>query len=207
MASGDLLKLVVNQSLQSSVVQNVLYYEVITDAPSDPNEVELANVFTQSVIVAKWQPVVTTELGFECLQIQKEFPTPAAAVREFDVSLVGQKAPEALPAMNSVLFQKINNATAGVGRRGRIYVAGIPESDTKLGRIINDAKAALEDLAALFEEELAAPSSGVYKPAWATRDKTTPFAINGFVPIDVVTLLPRIATQRRRRTPIASFTV
>jgi len=207
MAAGDLIKLVVNQTLQNSVVQNVLYYDTVTDPPSGSAAQDCAEQFLNLVITTSWLQTISDELTVDCISAQKVFPTPIEALLEVDVSLTGQKTGESLPAMDSVLFQKVNLLTAGVGKRGRIYLAGLPEIDTKQGRVANDAKPALEALALSFQEELALPARGVFTPHWATRDPVTPFAINGSVKVDVVTLLPRIATQRRRRTSTAAFVV
>jgi len=188
------------------VVQNVLYYKVITDDPDGDNKKDLADVFTTTAIVAQWRNRVSNEVSFACLNLQTVFPlTEVDAAQEFDVSEIGSQTLESLPAMDSVLMQKVNNLTAGVGKKGRIYIVGLPEAHQEFGRMLDTIKSAWITLADVLGDELAAPSSGVYKPAWATRSSTTPFPIDGDVEIDKVTLLPRLATQRRRRTPIRAF--
>lgn len=208
MAAGDLLKLVISQFLQQSTVQNVLYYKVITDTPGGNNLESLNDDFISEVISPIWLALVSDEVAFECNSVQKVFPTPEESLQEFAVSLVGGKATQSLLAMDCILMQKRNNALAGVGKKGRMYIAGLPELDTKNGRLNVADSAAWGVLAAKLGEELTVASSGVYKPAWAVRKPDAPDkgSITGDVEIDIVQLLPRIATQRRRRTPIRTFT-
>jgi len=207
MAAGDLLKLVVSQTLQESTVQNVLYYKVVTDDPGGSNLSNLNTDFNTVIITGLWQALVSSELQFECNSVQKVFPTPEEALQEFPTSFIGGKSGQSLPAMSSVLMQKRNNTLAGVGKKGRIYIAGLPELDTSKGRVNVGDLAAWSVLAGAFGNELAESGSGVYKPAWAIRKPDAPNkgSITGSVEIDVVQLLPRIATQRRRRTPIRTF--
>jgi len=207
MAAGDLLKLVVSQFLQQATVQNVLYYKVITDDPDGDNLKKLNADFNTVIITGLWQALVSNELNFECNSVQKVFPTPEEALQEFPTSFIGGKAGQSLPAMSSVLMQKRNNTVAGVGKKGRIYIAGLPELDTSRGRLNVGDLAAWAVLAGAFGQELAETGSGVYKPAWAVRKPDAPDkgSITGDVEIDVVEILPRIATQRRRRTPIRTF--
>ena len=205
MAAGDLIKLVVNQSLQQSPVQNVLYYVVVTDPPSSDVLIDLNQQFVGQIISSKWQTIVSNELTFDCNTLQKVFPAPEEAVEDFVTTFVGDKILESLPAMDSVLLQKVNTATAGVGKKGRMYVAGLPEADTLKGRLSTAVLLEWNEFATLIGDELSAPGQGVYKPAWAVRNPASPFEITDFIEIDKVTVLPRIATQRRRRTPIVSF--
>lgn len=205
MAVGDVFKLVVNQTMQASIVQNVLYYRIVTETIVGKDIDKLKEAFEAVVIVAQWQALVSNELNFDCISLQKVFPLPLAAAQDFDVGLVGTRNAESLPATDSVLLQKVNLSVAGVGKKGRIYIAGLPETDTSLGRLAQSVTNGWSLLAEAFQDELAETNSGVYEPGWVTRSTTTPFPITGFVKVEVVNLLPRIATQRRRRTPIATF--
>lgn len=207
MAAGDLLKLVVNQFLQQSTVQNVLYYKVVTDAPGGDNLKSLNDDFNSAIISAEWLALVSNAVAFECNSVQKVFPTPEDAVQEFPTGFLGAKGLESLPAMDCVLMQKVNNAQSGVGKKGRMYIAGLPEDDTDLGRLKALVQAAWGVFATALGTELTQPGSGVYKPAWAIRKPDAPDkgSIIGDVEIDTVNLLPRVATQRRRRTPIRNF--
>ncbi len=203
MAVGDLIRVTVNQTLQASTVQNVLYYKIEIEDNSGDDINALALQFIADVITPVWQNVVSDELTFDCISVQKVFPLPIGAVQEFNVSLVGLNAGESLPAMDSALIQKFNPTQGGVGKKGRVYVAGILESQTNLGRVNAALAALLLLLANQFSGNLeVTPGGGEYEPVWAVRSSTTPFAITGFVEDLQWAPLPRIATQRRRRTPI-----
>ncbi len=202
MAADDLLKLVVNQTMNSEVVQNVLYYLVVSDDTSTTNEQAIADQFSLSPLLGVWEPLVVDEISFDCISTQKVFPTPIGAVLDTNVGRAGQKTSEGLPATDAVLLQKFNPATGGKGKKGRVYIAGLPKLDENLGRLEAVPFAAFKLLAAQLALNLTTPGGGDYKPAWAVRSPTTPFAITGSVTDLTWIALPRIATQRRRRTPV-----
>jgi len=205
MAVGDIIRVTVNQNLQSSVVQNVLYYKIESETATGDDLLEISEQFISQIITPAWKVMVSPELTFECLDIQKVFPLPIGAVRDFDVSAAGTNAGESLPAMNSALIQKFNPAVGGVGKKGRIYCAGILESQTSLGRANTDLFAAMEILATALKGDLeGGTGSGDYEPVWVIRKPDAPNkgSITGFVEDLIFEALPRIATQRRRRTPI-----
>jgi len=205
MAAGDLLKIVINQSLQASTVQNVLYYLVVTDPAVGSNIDNLNADFTSEIIISRWKTLVSDEVLFTCNDVQKVFPDGEEAVKQFPTNIQGDKNAESLPATDCVLMQKVNSTLAGVGKKGRMYIAGLPEDDTQFGRMLATVQGVWESLAILLQDELAVPNSGTYKPAWATRSTAEGTPIDGFVEIDVVNLKPRIASQRRRRTPVQTF--
>ncbi len=203
MAVGDVIRVTVNQMLQSSIVQNVLYYKIETETSTGDDITEISEQFISQVITPAWKVMVSPELFFECLDIQKVFPTPIGAVRDFAVNAFGTNSGESLPAMSAALIQKFNPAVGGVGKKGRVYCAGIIETQTSLGRTNSDLFAAMEILATALKGNLSGGTgSGNYEPVWVTRSTSAPFQITGFVENLIFQALPRIATQRRRRTPI-----
>lgn len=203
MPVGDITRVTVNQTLQASTVQNVLYYKTEIEDSGGGDIAPIAERFIAQVIVPAWQDVPSNELIFECLDVQKVFPLPVGAVRDFPVALPGLNAGESLPAMNAALIQKFNPAVGGVGKKGRMYVAGILESQTSLGRLNGDLFSLMQILASTISGNLSGGGGGgEYEPVWVTREKTSPFAITGFVEDLIFEAQPRVATQRRRRTPI-----
>jgi len=203
MPVGDITRVTVNQDLQSSIVQNVLYYKTEIEDSSGDDITTIAERFKALVLEPFWQNVVSNEVTFECNAVQKVFPLPIGAVRDFNTTLSGLNVGESLPAMNAALIQKSNPDLGGVGKKGRVYIAGILENDSQLGRVSNALFQKLEILATQLQGNLSGGSgAGEYDPVWVTRDNTAPFAINGFVKDLVFLALPRVATQRRRRTPI-----
>ncbi len=203
MAANDLIRLVVNQDLQSSGIQNVLYYKVVSDDTTDGNEVGLAQGFKQNVIDGQWAPVVSNSVTFTCFQSQKVFPLPVGAVRDVPINVDGTKLDESLPAMDAALIQKINTAVGGKGKKGRVYIAGWVEADQALGRLTASAFVELGIIATKMGQDITTPGGGDYTPVWAVRTPLTG-VITGSVEITDFIALPRFATQRRRRTPVAT---
>lgn len=203
MPVGDITRVTVNQDLQSSVVQNVLYYKTEIEASTGDDIAEIAVQFKAQVLDPFWTNCVSNEVTLECNSIQKVFPLPIGATRDFPVTLSGQKVGESLPAMSAGLIQKFNPAIGGVGKKGRVYLAGIRETDSQLGRVTQAQFDLMEILATQLKGNLSGgPASGEYEPVWVVRNPAAPFEITGFVEDLVFEPLPRIATQRRRRTPI-----
>jgi len=201
MPIDDVYRLVVNQALPGSLAQNVLYYKIKSEDVSLTDIASLSSAFLNQVMPS-WVAAVSDEVDFACMELQKVFPLPIAAKQEFLISQQGTVVGESLPAMSSMLFQKVNNATGGVGKKGRVYVIGCVEDNTNDGRI-NVAQAALNDaLATAFQQDVTNLTSFSSNPVWAIRQPNG--TVDSTVDIDVVTALPRIATQRRRRTGIRS---
>jgi len=205
MAVGDIIRLTVNQNLQSSVVQNVLYYKIETEDTSGDDVKALAEEFIQDVVTAIWAPEVSDSLIFECVDAQKVFPGDVEALRAFPIGIPGEQTGTSLPATNCALIQKVNLAQGGVGKKGRVYIAGFLEEDTAEGRWNALAFARLGSIASILQGDVTTPLSGVYEPVWVVR--TVAGVITGFVEDLIFNNLPRVATQRRRRTPVRSVTI
>jgi len=204
MALGDILRLVVNSTLYSENVQNCLYYLVTADDEGPGNETAVAQQFFTTVIPF-WQSAVVDAVEFTCIQTQKVFPAPNGSTFDRIESVTGNLTGQGLPATDSGLIRKFNPAVSGIGRKGRVYVAGMPEANTNLGRITVLQGDLLEELAEELVKVLGSAANGLYQPVWAVRDTLPPFPIEGSVSWLNFTIMPRIATQRRRRTPIVGF--
>ena len=204
MAAGDLIKLVNNQNLYSENIQNVLYYKVITDDTVNDNESALATEFFNEIFPV-WTNAVVQAVNFTCIQTQKVFPTPVGSTFDRIGAATGSIVGQGLPATDSALIRKFNPSVGGVGRKGRVFIAGVPEAEANLGRITVGYRSTLDSLALELIQVIVSPNSGQYLPVWAVRDKLPPFDIDDSVDWTNFTVMPRIATQRRRRTPIVSF--
>jgi len=203
MAIGDLIRVDVNQSLQSSQVQNVIYYLVAASDAGVPDVEVVADLFISDVLPA-WAVNVSADVMFECIFTQKVFPLPIGARQERAVVFQGGVAGESLPAMNAGLIQKSNPAVPGRGKKGRIYIPGWNEADQELGRLEIAAFGRLQSISTVLDDTLSSAGGGAYDPAWAIRNPAAPFEVTGFVEAVDWTALPRLATQRRRRTPVRS---
>ena len=207
MAIGDLIRLTVNQELDASVVQNVLYYKINEENVGGDDVKTLTESFIAGILTSPWKATVNQSVMFTCVTGQKVFPTPIGAARDFPAGFAGTLTGTSLPATNCALIQKVNLTQGGVGKKGRVYIAGFEEDDTAQGRLDAGAFTRLGTLATSLQADVAGAPDGIYEPVWAVRSPTTPFAITGSVEDLVFNALPRLATQRRRRTPVAAITL
>ena len=207
MAVGDLIKLTVNQQLDSSVVQNVLYYKIETEDTGGDDVKACTEAFINGILNAEWKAAVNEDVMFECVTGQRVFEAPVDAVRDFPAGFVGTLTGTALPATNCALIQKVNLTQGGVGKKGRVFIAGFEEEDTAQGRLDAGAFTRLGTIATELQLDLASAASGIYEPVWAVRSTSAPFQITGFVDDLIFNPLPRLATQRRRRTPVRAITL
>jgi len=205
MAVGDIIQLNVNQRLYADTVQNVLYYKINTDPGAGVPEIDLAGIFISQVL-AFWEQAVTKEVRFECVQTQHVFPLPVTASFDQFTTLVGDLTGFALPARNAALIQKFNPAVTGKGKKGRVYIAGIDEAEESEGRLRVAAAGRLNTLGGQLTSQLTGAGGGIYDPVWATRQPAAPFAVTGSVDWTNFLLKPIMASQKRRVTPINSFT-
>jgi len=204
MAVGDLYQVSIGQRLYNDVVQNVLYYRVTTDTLVGPPEDDLGTVFISDVL-PPWEASVTQDVKFDCLQIQKVSPAPLRNSFDTFLTAVGDVVGQALPARNCALIQKFNPAVTGKGKKGRVYISGIDETEESEGRLRVAAAALLTTFANKLITTLTGANSGVFEPVWVTRSATAPFGVTGFVAWTNFLVLPIMASQKRRVTPVNSF--
>ena len=201
---GDLYQLTFNQILFSKPTQNTLYYRVVADDTTTDNAVVIANEFV-TLVVPKWIDTVSSQLQTTCVQAQKVSPDPTGAAFDQFITDVGTRTGDALPAQSCGLIRKFNPAVGGKGKTGRVYIAGISETDADDGRLQLLIQPALQALGTALVTNLTSTGSGEYEPVWLTRSPPPVVTITGFVLWPNFLVMPRIATQRRRRTPIVSF--
>jgi len=200
MAVGDILLVQFDQSIFGDNIQNILWYEVVSDDIVDGNEDALAEQFELDVIPS-WQPCVTAELSMDCIGTQKVFPTPKTAFRERFLTAVGTAVGEAIPIVATALIQKFDPTLSGTGRKGHVSISGISESDTEAGRIDSSLNSLLTSLAIKLVGNLTTLNSGEYKPVWATFTKVAPILVNGAVDWVKSVVMPRLSHIGSRKTP------
>ena len=201
MAAGDIIRLQFDQSIFGDQVQNILWYEVVTDDGGVDNEDAIADAFNLAVIPA-WQPCVTNQLSMDCLGTQKMFPVPLSAFREKFLLAVGTAVGTALPIVTNALLQKFNPIISGRGRKGHVNITGISEDDSDEGRINSALNILLETLVTALTANLLSPGGGDYKPVWATFTKVAPIVVDGAVDWVRSVVLPRLSHIGTRKTPI-----
>jgi len=204
MAVGDILKIVVNQTIFSDSVQNVLYYEEITSPTVIPAEEDIEEAFRTNVL-PDWTNAVTQDVLFTCLAVQKVFPDPERANLDFPITFVGTLSGKTLPARNCVLIRKINLDVTGVGKKGRVYVSGVQDPDVDKGRLVTVAVPRWTTLQQALLNTITGAAGGVYNTVWVTRNAAPPREITGFVDWKVAQLVSILASQKRRVTPVTGF--
>jgi len=204
MAVGDILQVTVGQRLYNDVVQNVLYYRTTTVPAAADEEEDLASAFIAGVL-PEWEAAVTDELKFDCLQVQKVSPDPIRNSFDTFLSGIGDVVGSSLPGRNCALIQKSNPAVTGKGKKGRVYISGIDETEESEGRLRAAQRTLLNTLGTALIDDQNGPAAGVYEPVWVTRSSTAPFGITGFVLWTNFLVKPIMASQKRRVTPVNSF--
>jgi len=200
MAVDDVYKATINQTLASATVENILYWKIVS-TDDDLSDIKALSLLIPGQILVPWRGLVSDEVSFDCIELQNVFPGTPDAVQMFDLATTGTKAGEALPGGDTLLFQKINNATSGKGKKGRLYMAGPIEADISQGRVSAALFALMQSFADIFEDSIDNATNFSAKPVWAVRVGNF---IQSTLDVDIMKPLPRTASQIRRRTPIRS---
>jgi hypothetical protein len=170
---------------------------------------QLAQVADDAFWEDFWQLFASDELTYRRTVCQMIFPTREAPVVEADSA--GEVGAVVKPAMNgttAVLIGEYGEAWSA-NFRGRMYLPGIDEDSASLGRMKAATSASIGvAFTTNFITDIVLPAPadatmrlGVYSP---TRAKVPTLPVSS----DVATAFvrPRIATQRRRRTPVQDTT-
>lgn len=205
MPDGALYQVTCNQVLNSEPLMDVFYYLQASDTSSGEDEKLIAQQFISNVIPS-WKAAVATSVQLACLNVQRmKWGTHLLGPSlDYFIDDFGARAGEALPATIAGLIQKKNTVVTGKGKQGRVYVAGLIEDDADQGRINPAAQALLDTLRAALMSQLAAEGA-TWDPYWATWTKVPPIEISAITAWNIGTVMPRLANQRRRRTPVRAF--
>jgi len=204
MALLDGYQVILSGNLQAETFQNVLYYQIVTeDGSQSAQEIIIAALILD--VWPKWIAAMSEDAQLDCFSVQKVFPDPVNAREDVFIGDIGLLTGESLPAMDTALIQKVAQQVGGRGKKGRVYFAGIRELDQEKGRLLDAEGSLLSVLGLQLQTNITGGDGGDYAPAWAVREKVKPFAILSMQQWDEANVLPRIATQRRRRTPVKSF--
>lgn len=204
MAIDDVFQVVLNTIQNSEVCQNVLSYKLIAEPSTVPPEKDLADAFIADVL-PEWRTTVSSQVVFSCLQVQKVFPLPIGATLDSFISLTGFMPGDVLPATVAALIRKKSSGYSGRGKQGRVYIAGVVETDQEDGQLLASVKTRWDDVVNKLLATLTGPDLGQWDPGWTTKGAPPLYPITGFKDWDFGTILPRLANQRRRRTPNATF--
>jgi len=134
MAVGDAYRFTVEGRYDFQKIVNVLYYQILTEATP---------VFTPQTIVDAWEDDVrmpwlacaSSSYTIEQYTLTQLAPTLGPPVSVVPAVLSqGTLAGDGLPGTVAAVFSK-RTGFPGPSGRGRMYFAGVAESDTTLGRL------------------------------------------------------------------------
>ncbi|GAG64781.1 unnamed protein product [marine sediment metagenome] len=167
---------------------------------------QLATFMDTQFWAAFWQNFASNELTYLRTVAQMIFPTREAPFVE-DVS-AGQAGAVVKPAMNGTTALLISEYGEDwtPNFRGRMYLPGLDEDSASLGRVKAGALTSMQlawDINMMPDVVLPGPADvtlkiGVFSPTLA-KVPTLPVSSD----LQIAIVRPRIATQRRRRTPVA----
>lgn len=162
-----------------------------------------------------WQPWVSDDFSYDRTECQKIFPTRDAPY----TTLVsrgqagGDIGKTAMNGTTAVLIAQYSQTWAAWAR-GRMYLTGLPEASASLGRIFTAPLNSLQSNYAInFGVDIVLPAPAdvtlrecVFSPSRAhpPGDPPPPPILPVYSEVTTAIVRPRIATQRRRRTPIAA---
>lgn len=209
MPLNDIYRCDFQMEVDNKVVSVSVHYQEIADSDGTPFEIAeaLAGLAETQFFSVWWQGFASTELTYVktvCQQVYTSRDRPAEST-----ALTGDIGLDVASAMNgttAVVF-----ATYGIiwskNFQGRIYLPGLSESSATEGRITTSQFPSMEALGQVFYDTPLAPLAPVNGIFSTTAFSPTLFKAGAPAPYSLISstiLRPRIGTQRRRRTLIAS---
>lgn len=205
-AAGDIWQVLVQGRIEDQECENVLFFRA-QDTDPDP----LANLIADLVacFVTAFVPVLSGTYTFERIIARRIFPdigpdvvyTPPAGM-----AVQGATAGDALPSYCSALIS-LQSTRGGRSGRGRMFIAGIPESQTLASYINNEAAlwaALLAFCTCMLGKFIAKDVPGAGDWEWGVfsrklGNKKAPFLAAGFAGITAATPRRLLATTRSRK--------
>lgn len=207
MAVGDVYKVTYEMVNDDKVTSTSQHYEETIAAVGTVAEVTAQlGAFSEIAFWTNfWKIYASIQLVFKQTITQKIYPTRDAP----DISLalsgeVGDALGDSMNGTTATLFALYGTIWSPL-YQGRAFLPGLPEADAEAGRIISAQYTALALSGNTFYEldaPLPAPADVTLEATvFSQKQASIPLAPVSS-PIKTVILRPRIATQRRRRTPI-----
>lgn len=129
MLAGDIVQLVVQGEIEGQQTNNVLHYKVMESAGAGATMTEFFTAWA-AINQADWLDAVSAEWEMISLRGQVVLPVKLDPVIELTAgATVGTIAGDSLPSMNAAVLSW-RTGIASRKKRGRTYIAGIPESGT-----------------------------------------------------------------------------
>lgn len=203
MAYNDIYRLRVYATLHSSQIVNVMHF-LQTDIFPTADAQSLANDFVTNMATT-WKGRASNQMTLNYVEVQSIVPfSGASAVTNFPGGSVGT-SPN--PCFSATLAEVITIYTSRGGRRGRgrIYLAGAPNSTSSMGSgaWLSAQTTNTTNMAnALAARYIAVPDiSGFRLGVWSRTiaGPTPPWPTSAFVRATALTIRTTVRTQRRRQ--------
>lgn len=192
MAVADIYELTLGYRVKGEYVENVLHYREKTAETALIPAQELALGF-QAAVIPGLVALLSNQAVLSCIYVRRISPTAGVTHTEL-LSDAGEVVSEAIPSASALVISWYG-ALAGDRRRGRTYLAGLPETAQAGGSITDAARAAFQAFANDMLVDLAAGGAGVGVWELATWSQV---GLHAEVAL-VATVRTNLAQQRRRR--------
>lgn len=207
MAVNDVFQVDFRMTSDDRLVQTAHYYVETLISTGSQAEV------TEAICLAAeidfwtdfWKPFCSLDVLYHSTQCQQIYPTRQAP---FISTLLASEAGAGLgAAMNgtTAVLAALYGQKWEAAFRGRAYIPGMQESDVEGGRILAAQLASIQASANTFYQTTISPggaAGGSYSSAVVSPTKIKALDEPVWDFVNTVTVRPRIATQRRRRTNI-----
>lgn len=159
MVAGDIIQLVVQGSLEGQLTNNVLNYKVMESAGAGATLLEFTTAWAAAV-KADWLDAVSLEWEMVALRAQVVLPVKLDPFIELMGGAdVGTVAGDSLPSFNAAVISW-RTGIASRKKRGRTYIAGIPESGTTKSLLTAGEVGLLQNLKDALLAEVVAGAGG-----------------------------------------------
>lgn len=129
MAINDVYRMRVITQQQEQIGVNVLHYRVVSSAPPEPSQLEIAT-FMDAALAPVYKPLLTAASTYRGVGVQRILPLPVQVESSTTANLgIGTVAGDELPKQITGLLSH-RTSLAGAGFRGRTYVPFPGETDS-----------------------------------------------------------------------------
>jgi len=188
LAVNDVWQLNLKGRLFGQRTNNVFYYKVTAATGAQP----LVDFFSQWVVDFEtlWCNLVSEDWTGDTVTLKKLVPSKSRGI-DFGITWVGAVAQASLPPSTAAVISRWNYDN-GPFNRGRIFIAGIPDTFHSEGQLTNPAMAISVLLAAQMDDPCEDPGDFTCVPGLYHRPANT------FKAIDATTARQILRQQRRR---------
>ena len=144
MAVNDIYSIVDVQTIHTRGINNIYYFKVTNDDTGVTQPDNAKDMFVNQILPTI-RAAQSDELVHDCLIVRRV--APVAEI--FNLNLPGLLAGQSLPSSQTVLYTH-NSQPFNKPNQGRKFLAGVQESDTKFGRLLESAHITWEAIVGVF---------------------------------------------------------